>query len=152
MKKSTILSAIVVLLTILIIGCGGGSKNPIGGIEKKNIETHYLTKEDNESTVNVKNGDRIVICLNNPGDGGYVFDEPKFDSKYLKLEKHLAESPQENAAGMPAEEIRLGNFGKDQWNFSVLNPGQTEITIKIFHPWNPDDKRVIFRITLNIAL
>jgi predicted secreted protein len=79
-----------------------------------------ITSSDKGKTITVIKGQTITITLGNPGDGGYQFDTPQYDSSILKLTDHTHISP---TSGL------LGDFGKDVFEFQALSVGQTKLDI-----------------------
>ncbi|QEC75046.1 protease inhibitor I42 family protein [Mucilaginibacter ginsenosidivorax] len=80
-----------------------------------------LTSTDSGSTATVSMGQTISLTLGNPGDGGYQFNDPKYNSSVLTLVSH-----KENVgvhAGM------IGDFGKDIWTFTAKGSGTTTLEV-----------------------
>jgi len=91
------------------------------GLPKTSVIEVY--GKDSGSIIEVTEADSIVITLRNPGDGGYVFDEPEFDPSVLELESHEHLPP--------------------------LKPKESKIEIYIYQPWKEEEKKLDF--VLNIV-
>ncbi|HEY9001541.1 MAG TPA: protease inhibitor I42 family protein [Mucilaginibacter sp.] len=76
---------------------------------------------NNGKTVTLLNGQKLQVTLGNPGDGGYSFDQPQYNSSMLKLNSHI-NTP-------PANSKNVGDFGTDTWEFSSLTSGKAALTI-----------------------
>ena len=108
------------------------------GLPKTSVIEVY--GKDSGSIIEVTEADSIVITLRNPGDGGYVFDEPEFDPSVLELESH---------EHLPPLTPKPGDFGSDRWKFRVLRPKESKIEIYIYQPWKEEEKKLDF--VLNIV-
>lgn len=87
-----------------------------------------LTSSDSGDTFEIKRGQTFKVTLGNPGDGGYTFDDPEYDSSILKLLNHQHINPSYNAA--------VGNFGQDYWEFEAKNYGKTRLEITASRGWS----------------
>lgn len=107
-----------------------------------NIKTTYLDYKSNGGTVVVQKGEDISITVGNPGDGGYQFIDPIYDSSVLRLESHVHINPKPNSAP--------GDFGNDVWKFIAINKGVSDLTIKSARAGQTDSEKVMF--TTNVTV
>lgn len=109
---------------------------------KKNSSglTVQLSGADSNKTINVVNGEKILITLGNPGDGGYNFDNWQYNSSVLKLVSHTHNAP--------ANSDRIGDFGSDTWQFTAIASGTS--TMKITAARNAVDVVTMFRGTIQV--
>jgi predicted secreted protein len=105
-----------------------------------------LTEKDKSSTITVSQGDTIAVTLGNPGDGGYQFDEPRYNGSIIALNGHTHSNPDPGPNGQSAP----GDFGRDVWEFTALKSGMSVIDITATRPWNKVDSVTIFSITIKI--
>lgn len=109
----------------------------IGAVLAWNFNQKPLTatvKIDEQSinkTIQISMQDTLSITLINPGDGGYIFSNPKLDKHIVSFVKHTRDVP-EHFVGS------AGNFGQDTWYFKPKKSGQTTITITEKQPWNSE--------------
>lgn len=83
--------------------------------------TLQLTVADSGKTISVINGEKILITLGNPGDGGFTFDNWQYNSSVLKLAGHTRNYPPANSP--------TGDFGSDTWQFSAIASGTSNLKI-----------------------
>ena len=100
-----------------------------------------LDTGNNGKVIPITVGQVFVITLGNPGDGGYLFDNPEYDTSLLHLMSHVHNPPTNSA---------LGNYGTDAWQFTTLATGTTDVTITASRPWKTDDAVNIFKASLSI--
>jgi len=106
-------------------------------------ESYNLKDEDSNKTIEINKGDNIIVTLRDRGDGGYVFDNPQYDSQILKLIDH-----QDNP---PAPDAPLGDFGTDTWTFLGIEEGSTDLLINIYHPWEKEESiKTIFELSITV--
>jgi predicted secreted protein len=79
-----------------------------------------ITVQQNGQPVALVQGQTLNVMLQNPGDGLYSFDQPKYDASVLRFVDHLHQGPTNNDAG---------NFGTDSWDFVALKAGSTTLII-----------------------
>ena len=80
-----------------------------------------LTAADAGGTASVTTGQTISLALGNPGDGGYQFNNPQYNTSVLTLVSH-----KENIGAHPD---RIGDFGKDIWTFTAKGSGTTTLQV-----------------------
>jgi len=80
-----------------------------------------LSAADSNKTINVTTGEKILVTLKDPGDGGFSFDAWQFNTSVLKLSDHNRSSGIINAA--------VGDFGTDTWEFDVIGTGVSQMKI-----------------------
>lgn len=80
-----------------------------------------LTAADAGSTTSVTIGQTISLTLGNPGDGGYQFNNPQYNTSVLTLVSH-----QEHVG---VHQGLIGDFGKDIWTFTAKGSGTTTLEV-----------------------
>src|ERR1700758_1923741 len=114
MKSNRILVlTVVIALSAVFLSCKKSGNNPYTPLQ--------ITVLDTGKTIDLKKGQSLKLTLANPGDGGYDFDAPVYDSSLLTLVKHTRTPP-------PSSN-RVGDFGTDTWEFSGINTGSTTLRI-----------------------
>ncbi len=134
-KKSTFL----ILVLLLVIAGVLTYKNR--GVIVKNMPVVSIQEAGNGKIETLAVGQKFTVTLPNPGDGGYQFDNPEYDTSLVHLDGHTHASPQTSAP--------MGDFGIDTWNFSVLKSGTTDLVISSSRSWN-GEKGNIFKTALLI--
>lgn len=79
-----------------------------------------ITAQQNGQPVLLAQGQTLEVTLQNPGDGLYSFDQPKYDAVVLRFVDHLHQAPINN---------NIGNDGTDSWDFTAIKAGSTTLTI-----------------------
>ena len=79
-----------------------------------------ITVQQNGQAVTLVQGQTLEVTLQNPGDGLYSFDQPKYDVTVLRFVDHLHQAPVNN---------NIGNSGTDSWGFVAIKAGSTTLTI-----------------------
>jgi|SRR6185503_15114106 len=79
-----------------------------------------ITAQQNGQPVTLAKGQTLEVTLQNPGDGLYSFDQPKYDAWVLRFVAHLHQGPTNNY---------IGNTGTDTWDFVAVRAGKTTLTI-----------------------
>ena len=97
-----------------------------------------VTSNDNGKVVTLAKSQHVEIVLGNPGDGGYQFDAPEYDTSLLHLNTHSHIAPTSKNA-LP------GNFGTDVWEFTAIKSGSTDVSITATRPWKGGDTVSIFK-------
>ncbi|SHM67551.1 protease inhibitor I42 family protein [Mucilaginibacter sp. OK098] len=90
---------------------------------------------ENGKTINVSAGQSLKLTLGNPGDGGYTFDNPQYNSAVLSLINHVHIAPISGA---------LGDFGKDAWEFKALKSGSSTLSVTATRPFDKANPVVMF--------
>jgi predicted secreted protein len=85
--------------------------------------TLTLTSKDNGKTFTILKEQMATITLCNPGDGGYQFDTPQYDSSVLQLTSHT-NIPINNPTGYVG-----GCYGNDVFEFKASNAGSSKLVI-----------------------
>ena len=97
-----------------------------------------ITSDDNGKVVTLAKSQHVEIVLGNPGDGGYQFDAPEYDTSLLHLNTHSHIAPTSKNA-LP------GNFGTDVWEFTAIKSGSTDVSITATRPWKGGDTVSVFK-------
>ncbi len=106
-----------------------------------------LTSSDRGQTFEVVKGQIISVTLCNPGDGGYQFDTPQYDSLFLNLISHVNIPIQSNIyPPMPG-----GCYGNDVFKFQVLNTGTSKLNINASQPWIGGSTSNMFNSTFVVS-
>jgi predicted secreted protein len=87
--------------TIFFSSCKKGDDNT-------NWQVVQADYNENGKTIPVVKGQTLKLTLGNPGDGGYAFDTPKYNSAALSLTDHTHIASTSGA---------VGDAGKDTWEF-----------------------------------
>ena len=82
----------VIAFTGMVTSCKKGQHNPA-------IPMVEINAQDNGKTITVLPGESLKITLGNPGDGGYSFDAPQYDSSVLTLAEHTHTPSTTDATG-----------------------------------------------------
>ena len=128
----SLLKSIYIIAFFTIISCKKES-------DKSGIK---LTDSDSGKTVAIVKGEAVYITLSNPGDGGYQFNNPKYDSSILTLNSHTHKSPTNTNL--------TGDFGKDTWMFTSLSTGTTNVVISASRTGSVRDTIALFTILINV--
>lgn len=105
-----------------------------------------LTVSDSNKTFEVVKGQMIIITLCNPGDGGYQFDAPKYDSSILSLTSHT------NVPIYRSDPYLTGGcYGNDVFKFQALNIGTAKLEITASQGWSGGDKANMFNSTFIVV-
>jgi len=144
---SKILSILILIFLISAVYSNFSSKN--NGIFEKIFNDKFvsaspnLTKNDDGQMLLISEGKQFNITLSNPGDGGYVFDEPIYDSSVLTLVSKNHKSPTSGA---------MGDFGTDTWVFEGKAMGNSDLEIDIYRPSENKPHQKDFKINVNVEL
>jgi predicted secreted protein len=139
-KKSIL---IIGLVAIAIVAAGTVIGVNLSTEKQKNQPASmvfYLSAEDHNTTVSMKQGDKVNLTLQDYGDGGYVWTVTRCDEKFLR---QINQSTW-GSSGM------LGDFGHDTWIFTAMNTGSTILELKCQRPFGEQDTCQTFKVTVNI--
>jgi predicted secreted protein len=109
-----ICNCIVIIACLAIVSCHK-DKNTVDNAVKQ------LTAADAGGTTSVTAGQTISLTLGNPGDGGYQFNNPQYNTSVLTLvsnKEHVGVHP-----GL------VGDFGSDIWTFTAKGSGTTTLEV-----------------------
>jgi predicted secreted protein len=135
MKSKLALTLILIIaFTGLVTSCKKGENNA-------NLPSVQINANNNGKTIGLAQGQTLAITLGNPGDGGYTFNAPQYDSSLLSLNNHTHSASATNA---------VGDYGTDRWEFQALKTGATALTITAVRGSDNGSTIVIF--TGNIAV
>jgi len=102
----------------------------------------FYTQDDNNSENSLYLGEKFKVKLSDPGDGGYVFNEPSFNQDVIKLLSHEDIKP--------TTEGLLGYFGYDIWTFETVSEGSTDLAMSNQRPWEATAPRDSFKIQIEV--
>ena len=100
-----------------------------------------LDSSSNAKIIQISTGQDFQITLGNPGDGGYTFNAPDYDTSLLHLDNHSRATATSGA---------MGDFGTDTWQFTTLKTGATDITITATRAGTPKDTVNIYKASVSI--
>jgi predicted secreted protein len=110
---------------------------------KNLVYDKVLTDLDNGSIVNLNVNDNVQLVLNNPGDGGYRFDDLVYNKTYFW--PLVLEYPIESDGKL------VGNFGQTGWIFSAEKSGTTNLKVTITRPWDSTSTITVFQANIVIS-
>jgi len=127
-SKLTFVLISFIAFAICISSCKKGTDN---------TSRQMVQADDSENgkTINVSAGQSLKLTLGNPGDGGYAFDNPLYNSAVLSLTNHTHIAPTSGA---------IGDFGKDAWEFKALKSGSTTLSVTATRSFDKAPPVVIF--------
>ena len=103
---------------------GEAAQQQVNSMPHEEVAQHVQTAADNAQQngqpVLLAQGQTLEVTLQNPGDGLYSFDQPKYDAVVLRFVDHLHQAPINN---------NIGNDGTDSWDFTAIKAGSTTLTI-----------------------
>ena len=129
-----------ILTLIAIVSFAGALTSCKKGQSLPNLSVVKINALDSGKSITLLNGQQLELTLGNPGDGGYTFNAPQYDSLILKLNDHMRIAP--------VNSNNIGDFGKDAWEFSALKPGNATLTITATR--GPESPIVIFTGTVTV--
>jgi predicted secreted protein len=94
---------------------------------------------ENGKTITVVKGQTLKLTLGNPGDGGYAFDTPKYNSAVLSLTDHTHIASTSGA---------IGDAGKDTWEFKALKNGRSTLSISATRSFDKANPVIMFSGTV----
>jgi predicted secreted protein len=103
-------------------------------------KTLTLTVADSGKTLSVVNGEKILVTLGNPGDGGFTFNAWQYNSAILALDSHTRNYPPANSP--------VGDFGSDTWQFTAIKNGTS--TLKITATQSPVETVTMFNGSIKV--
>jgi predicted secreted protein len=127
MKKSISILIFVIGITALFSSCK--KSRDVTPVVK-------ITGQENGKTTTILQGQTLQINLPNPGDGGYTFDPPQYNSSVISLGNHTHNPPLQGTS--------IGNFGTDTWAFYATKTGSTTLTITATQGTDKSSTVVIF--------
>jgi len=122
------------LLAIMMIAIASCKKDAASG------KTLTLTVADSGKTLSVVNGEKILVTLGNPGDGGFTFNAWQYNSSVLQLVGHTRNYPPANSP--------VGDFGSDTWQFTAIQSGTS--TLKITATQSPVETVTMFNGSIKV--
>jgi predicted secreted protein len=111
-------------------------------MEKGTIK--IFSNKHHGQTLEIKPGESFMLILPNPGSGGYIVQDPEFDSQILTLQK-MEKKP-------PSDPRKEGDFGSLEWTFNAKKEGISALIIRAFRPWEKDKAPiVIFEASIEVS-
>jgi len=93
----------------------------------ENCAMKVFSVQHKGQVLDVKHGEYFLVILSNPGAGGYMVQNPEFDSQILTLQK-MEKKP-------PSDPCREGDFGSFEWTFRAKKEGISTIIVRASRPW-----------------
>jgi predicted secreted protein len=121
-------SLIAITFAAIAVSCKKSQNNNPAAIQ--------ITGQNSGQTTTLSTGRTMRLTLSNPGDGGYSFDPPKYNSSIITLKTHTRILPGPGAA--------IGNFGSDAWEFIAIGRGSGRLTITATRGTDKTSTTVIF--------
>ena len=100
--------------------------------------------QDQGHILGVRPGESFMLILPNPGSGGYLVQDPEFDSQILTLQRKEKKPPSDPDRG--------GDFGSFEWTFLAKQEGRCSLIVRAFRPWEKDKPRsILFSATVEVG-
>ncbi len=127
-KKALVLGALAALL-ICLLAAQAAARDLV------------ITNKDNGGTFKVQVGHKFMVNLRDPGDGGYNVLAPEYDATVLQMvgARHI---PRANPP-------RMGDFGRQVYEFQALKKGQTTLAVPIKRPWEKQSETYL-KVTISV--
>ena len=103
-----------------------------------------LQEKDRGRTVTLQVGQKLLLYLRDPASGGYSTNPPIFAAAVLKL------ASQKKLAPEPRKPPRAGDFGQLFYEWQAMAPGETEIIINIYRPWEKKAPQEFWRVKVRV--
>jgi predicted secreted protein len=100
-----------------------------------------ITKKENGRNFKMQVGQKLTLNLRDPGGGGYNFLTPEYDQGILKMvgDRHIPR----------AEPPRMGDFGRQVYEFEAIKEGQTALVVPIKRPWEKQSETFL-KVTIAV--
>lgn len=134
--KSKITLVLIIFIAFAI--CSSSCKKTDNNTSRQVLQVDY---SKNGKTIAATQGQTLILTLGNPGDGGYAFDSPQYNSAVLNLTNHTHIAPTSNA---------IGDAGKDTWEFKALNTGSSTLSITATRSFDKNNPVVMFSGTIAV--
>ena len=125
------LTLILIIFIAFTIGSSSCKKNN-DNTTRQVVQVDY---GENGKIINIAVGQSLKLTLGNPGDGGYAFDNPQYNSAVLSLTNHTHIAPTSGA---------VGDFGKDTWEFKAVKSGSSVLSISATRSFDKTNPVVMF--------
>ncbi|MHB8067388.1 MAG: hypothetical protein ACYDIC_05765 [Desulfobaccales bacterium] len=103
-----------------------------------------LYEKDRGRAVTLKVGQKLILLLRNPASGGYNTNPPLFDAAVLKP------GPQKKLPPEPRKTPLAGDFGQLFYEWEAAAPGETDIIINIYRPWEKKAPEEFWRVKVRV--
>jgi predicted secreted protein len=133
--KTKFILLLIVIIAVGILSCKKNLDNTI-------LPIVQITSQDNGKNIAIAQGQTLQINLGNPGDGGYTFDAPQYNSSVLSMGDHTRNYPPKNSP--------IGDFGSDTWAFRATKTGATPLTITATRGTDKSGTIVMFSGTISV--
>jgi len=141
MKKLVVFSlAFILLLPLLIVGCGGGE-----GAETIEINLDEFMAQNNIiKSVEISHPGSLIVKLGSNPTTGYKWEEAEISNTAVVTQASREFVGPENT-GM------VGAGGTDVWVFDSKSVGNTTINFSHSRPWQSGEKGT-FTLTINLTI
>ena len=141
MKKIEFVTA-VVLLGMLLGGCGGGSQ-----LMEVSCDTFY-SQASQSGTIEAKVGETFELMLCSNPTTGYQWEDPAVISNPAVLEQVSTAFVEPT---VNADSQLVGAPGIQSWSFKALSAGTAQVLFTYSQPWEGGDKGA-WSYTLNVTV
>lgn len=121
----------MLVLALALAGCGGDG----GKIE--------LTAADSGGRIEASTGDTITITLDSNVTTGFQWN--------LVTEPDGAVAKLVSSEYVPPEDGLIGEGGVEIWTFEAVAPGETDLGLSYFRPFEPESVDGTFAVTVAVA-
>jgi predicted secreted protein len=125
---------LLIWLLVLVVIISGGLVfyfNQDKIIKNSFSSTVSINESNDQQDIILNPGQKLVVNLIDPGDGGYVFADPAYNKDIIKLDGY------QNAS---ATSGLIGDFGHDIWTFGGNQKGTTDLQYEVYRPWLPNER------------
>ena len=131
MKNKILISASLMLVTAMLTGCASAAVGP-----------QTLTDVDNGKTIQLRNGEKLVVTLTANPTTGYSWDAVLPADSVVK---------QIGQSEFTPESDKLGAGGKVSLTFQAVAPGQQSLQL-IYHRPFESDVAPLHNFTVNVVV
>lgn len=103
-----------------------------------------LQEKDRGRAVTLKVGQKLILNLRNPASGGYNTNPPIFATAILKMTSQKKLPPE------PRKTPLAGDFGQLYYEWEAVAPGETDIIINIYRPWEKKSPEEFWRVKVRV--
>jgi len=133
MKTANVFIILAIFLAIWTFAASSAASGPV-----------TLQEKDRGGTATLQVGQKLLLYLRNPASGGYSTNPPVFDTAVLKLVSQKKVPP------TPQKPPRAGDFGQLFHEWEAVAPGETDIIINIFRPWEKKAPEEFWRVKVKV--
>lgn len=123
-SKWILLAVMLILCTLAMTGCGGGSDAS-------------LDENDNGSQITLRVGQALTINLEGNPTTGYTWEVERVDEAVLRQVGDIEFNPSSSALGSP---------GTQTLHFEAAAAGETDLFLVYHRPWESEDPLETFSV------